>query len=115
MRLNVYVPDALGAQVKERLPGVNVSAVMQDALRAMLDCDHGRLQCADCGEVVDPEVAARSALSAFWRDLLWAWGPLVDRHGTAEGAARIAKGVAIDAGIPGADRLPLPRPVRNAS
>lgn len=109
MRLNVYVPDDLGETVKEALPDLNVSAVLQAALRAKLECSHERLRCDDCGEVVSGGVDAGEVLAAFWGDLLWAWQPLVDKGGTAEGAARVAKGIAVDAGVPGAELLPLPR------
>lgn len=116
MRINAYVPDGLAERVKAELPEVNVSAVLQEALRSLLDCDHDRLACADCGEPVDGSVVdAEEALAAFWSDLLHEWGPLVDRGGTAEGAARVGKAVAIAHGIPGADRKPLPRPPRHAA
>lgn len=111
MRLNVYVPDDLGERVKAALPDVNVSAVLQAALTKLIDCDHARVACADCGEPMDLSEVAGEALSRFYGDLLWALQPLVDRGGTAEGAARIAKTVAIEMCVPRADR-PLPRPVR---
>ena len=114
MRLNVYVPDELGERVREQLPDVNVSALLQQALRGLIECDHERLACADCGEVVDYSAAAGEALEMFWRELLYAWQPLVDRGGTAEGAARVGKEVAKALGVPGADRCPIPRPPRHA-
>lgn len=115
MRVNVYLPDDLGEQVKAALPDVNVSAVLQDALRRLLDCDHERLTCADCGEVVDASAVAGAAMDALWRELLWAWQPLVDKGGTAEGAARVGKDVAVRLGVPGAERRPLPRPPRHGA
>jgi post-segregation antitoxin (ccd killing protein) len=113
MRLNVSVPDDLVARVRTDLPDLNVSAVLQTALRRLLDCDHENLACADCGEPVDGSAAAGEELSLFWSELVHAWGPLVDKGGTAEGAARVAKGVAVGLGVPNADRVPLPRPVRS--
>ena len=109
VRVNVYVPDELGERIKADLPDVNVSAVVQDALRSLLECDHDRVACADCGEQVD---VVGEGLTRFWGELLWSWEPLVDRGGTAEGAARVAKSVAVRMGVPGADRMPLPRPTR---
>ena len=109
MRVNVHVPDDLARRVKERLPDLNVSALVQQALRGMLECSHERVCCADCGDVVDPSGAA---LKAFWGELLWEWEALVDRQGTAEGAARVGKDVAVRMGVPDADRMPLPRPPR---
>lgn len=107
------VPDDLVARVKEQLPDLNVSAVLQDALRGILDCGHEHLTCADCGEPVDGSVATGEELAAFWGELLWAWQPLVDRGGTAEGAARVGKEVAVRMGVPGAERKPIPRPPRS--
>lgn len=115
MRLNVYVPDDLGERVRDDLPDVNVSAVLQRALRGLLDCDHEQMACVDCGQVVEHSVSAGEALEAFWRELIYAWGPLVDRGGTAEGAARVGKEVAVALGVPGAERRPLPRPARHAA
>lgn len=116
MRLNVSVPDELIQQARADLPELNVSAVLQQALRGLLDCQHERLACADCGEPVDGSAAdTGEALAAFWSDLLHEWGPLVDRGGTAEGAARVGKAVAVRMGVPGAERKPLPRPPRHAT
>lgn len=113
MRINAYVPDDLAAQVKEHLPDVNVSAVLQEALRTLLDCDHDRLVCAGCGEEVDPTAVAGAALDAFYRELLWEWRALVNNHGTAVGAAQVAKRVAVAMGVPGAETRSLPRPPRS--
>ena len=110
MRVNVHVPDDLARRVKERLPDLNVSALVQQALRGMLECSHERVCCADCGDVVDP---SGDALARFWKELLWSWEPLVDRQGTAEGAARVGKEVAVRLGVPDAERTPLPRPPRS--
>lgn len=51
------------------------------------------------------------ALDALYRDLLWVLEDLVDRGGTAEGAARVLKAVAKRHGVRSADS-PLPRPSR---
>lgn len=112
LRVNVYVPDDLGERVKERLPDINVSAVLQQALVGLLDCDHERVACEDCGVSVDGGADALEALDRFWRELLHAWQPLVDRGGTAEGAARVGKAVAVEMGVPNAERRALPRPPR---
>lgn len=111
--MNVYVPDDLGAKVKERLPDLNVSNVLQQALRLLLDCDHERMACADCGESMNLESVSALAMEALYRELLWAWQPLVDQGGTAEGAARVAKVVAVELGVPGAEMRALPRPPRS--
>ena len=113
MRMNVYVPDHLAARVKDELPDLNVSAVLQQALSGLMECDHARVACSDCGAEVDGGAEAMEALDRFWRELLHAWGPLVDRGGTAEGAARVGKAVAVELGIPGAERRALPRPPKS--
>ena len=110
MRVNVYLPDSLGELV--RSADMNVSAIVQEALRQRLECDHERLTCSGCGGEAERSELAGEALGALWRDLLWAWEPLVDRRGTAEGAARVARDVAVRHGVPRADRIPLPRPSR---
>lgn len=51
------------------------------------------------------------AMEVLWKDMLWALEELVDRGGTAEGAARVLKQVAVRHAIPGAEN-PLPRPSR---
>jgi len=51
------------------------------------------------------------AMEALWRDMLYALEQLVDQGGTAEGAARVLKGVAVRHNVPGAQN-PLPRPSR---
>lgn len=112
MRVNVYLPDDLGERIKEALPDLNVSAIVQETLRGLLECRHERVACADCGEQVDIPAATGDALAAFWRELVWTWEPLVDRGGTAVGAAQVGKEVAVRMGVPGADRIPLPRPPR---
>ena len=115
-RKNVHLPNDLAAAVREQFPDLNVSAVLQEALRALLDgtCEHHRLTCADCGKGVSRHVVSVEALGAFWRELLWTWEPLVDKGGTAEGAARVGKEVAVRMGVPGAETQPLPRPPRAA-
>ena len=115
MRVNVSVPDTLIVQVRENMPDLNVSAVLQDALRGLLECGHQRVACMDCGEPVDSSVNTGEALAAFWSELLHVWQPLVDRGGTAEGAARVGKAVAVEMGVPGAERQPIPRPPRPTS
>lgn len=115
-RKNVSIPDDLLAAVAEHLPDLNVSAVVQDALRAMLEgeCPHSRITCTDCGQTLNRDAVSGEALSEFWAELLHEWQPLVDKGGTAEGAARVGKNVAVRMGVPGAERRALPRPARHA-
>jgi post-segregation antitoxin (ccd killing protein) len=108
-RVNLSLPDELAREVAERLPGLNVSAVLQDALRARLRCDHRELACASCSEPIDRHALEDRAVDRFYADALWELDELVRRGGTAEGAARVVQRVAASHG---ATRRPLPRPTR---
>jgi hypothetical protein len=109
-RLNVWVPDELHATFRARLPEANVSRLLQEAMRGLLDCRHEQLACRRCAAPIDRRRLVDERLSEFYSDLLWSLEPLVNRVGTAEGAARIAKDVALRFQIPGAEDVPLPRP-----
>ena len=111
-RVNVYVPDELDATVRSKLPDINVSQVLQRGLQAALECRHARLVCSECAFPVDHRELIDAALSKFFIDLLWALRNLVDRGGTAEGAARIAKQIAMQHQVSAAKNAPLPRPSR---
>ena len=112
MRVNVFLPDDLAAAVRENLPGLNVSKTLQGALAALLGCQHGELACAACGTVIDRAEVVAGELDAFYDELLRRLEPLVWKVGTAEGAARILRDVALLRGIGVAVRRPLPRPNR---
>lgn len=114
-RRNVWLPDELEAQLRERLPDLNVSAVLQESLLDLLgeDCEHRRLICVECGAEVHRSHLGGDAVAAYYSELIHELGPLVDQLGTAEGAARIAKRVALDFGVDGAERRALPRPPRS--
>src|SRR2546423_8100958 len=94
MRVNVWLPDELNATIKRELPDVNVSAVLQRSLAALLECRHDELACSACASPIDRRQLIDNALSAFYLDLHWKLCELVDRGGTAEAAARIAKDIA---------------------
>ena len=111
-RVTVWVPDELEATVREDLPGVNWSAATQAGLRALLECRHEDLSCTACGLAVSGRRIAVDAVTAAHRDLMLELRILVDRHGTLEGAARIAHRVAVAHGV--ADLGALPRSTRAA-
>jgi post-segregation antitoxin (ccd killing protein) len=111
-RLNVYLPDELAATVRATLPELNVSAVLQRGLQAALECRHHRMVCADCAAPVDHRELIDDALSSFFVDLYWKLHELVDKGGSAEGAARIAKEVGGRHRVAAAARMPLPRASR---
>lgn len=111
MRVNVWLPDELVAAVREHLPDVNVSKTLQAALRSLLSCKHDRMVCAECAQPVDLAALLDEAKSAFYSQLRWELEALVNNDGTAEGAARVAKDVAVAHQITAA-KAPLPRPGR---
>ena len=114
-RLNVSVPDELVTLVRDQLPGLNVSGVLQDALRTKLSCSHDDLDCARCGGRLNHWALVDQALGRFYGDILWEVGELVRRSAgaTAEGALRVVKRVATDKGVTEAAHRPLPRPARS--
>lgn len=111
-RLNVWVPDDLHRSIRTRLPGLNVSAVVQGALAAQLDCPHDHLTCASCSTPVDHRQLIDDASGRFYVRALEAIGNLARAGGTAEGAARVLKDQGERHQITAATRMPLPRPTR---
>lgn len=113
-RVSVTIPDELAREVRRQLPGVNVSGLLQDALRGALEgrCAHRRLECAVCAEPLDARRVAAVLLDAFYRDLLDALEALLFDGGSIEGAARIAKKIGLHHQIPLASMRPLPRLTR---
>ena len=110
-RVNVWVPDELH-QAASALPAVNWSAAIQSGLRGLLACDHDAMACTSCGHETTAEAVRREALERFYRDLLTELALLVAAAGTPEGAARVARKVALAHGIAGAASAPLPRLTR---
>lgn len=111
MRINVYVPDALAAQVREQLPGLNVSATLQATLSSLLTCDHAVVTCDECSAELGRVEIEGAGVRRFFAELVTAVEPLVWRGGTATGAAQALFGVGRAWRIPQAN-APLPRPTR---
>jgi post-segregation antitoxin (ccd killing protein) len=109
MRANVYLPNELAETVRRELPDINVSAVLQRALAALLGCTHDELVCAACATPVDHKQLVDVALGRFFVDLMWELRTLVDRGGTVEGAARVLKHCGELHHITTASSYPLPR------
>lgn len=105
-RVNVWLPDELHQTVRTDLEGVNLSAVLQDGLRALLDCRHERAVCASCAAPVDIDAARADAVHAMTLDVVDRLRPLL-AQGTVEGAGRIVVDVAAAHGAPG---IAAPRP-----
>lgn len=110
-RLNVWLPVELATTVRANLPSVNVSQVLQEGLRALLGCKHDRIACAACAAELDRGALIDTAKGEYYSQLLWELEDLVAAGGTAEGAARVAKSVALAHQLSAA-RQPLPRPGR---
>ncbi len=111
-RVNVYLPDELAATLRAELPELNLSQLVQEAIRGVLGCSHVELACRACAEPIDRWALVDDHLGRFYGDLLWELTDLVGRCGTAEGAARVVKAVAQRFRIRQADQIPLPRPTR---
>jgi len=108
-RINVTLPDALATIVRERMPGLNVSGVLQHALQSLIECRHDALGCPTCGATVKRSALADVAVVGFYRELIFALHTPISRCETAEGAARVMRAVAQDHGVD-VDRVaPLPR------
>lgn len=114
-RVNVWLPQALFDVVRAQLPDVNVSQLLQEALRGALGCQHEQLACAQCAQPIDRWAMVDERMDGFFRDAMWRIGELVHTgKGTAEGAARILKERGQSWKIPAAQRYTLPRPSRAA-
>jgi hypothetical protein len=115
-RVNLSIPNALLAQVRHELPGLNLSEIFRAALGAQLvGCAHDDLECSVCSAPVDRRDLLDRALVAFYGALRDRVDELVYRgDGTAEGAAMIMRKVADDFGVSVAYSRPLPRPTKRA-
>lgn len=111
-RANVYVPAELWAEVEEQLPDLNVSAMLQEALRSALRCDHDQVACTSCAAELSRADVAQAELEALYRDAMDRFEGLVRSGGTATGAAKVFRDVGRIHGVAAADAMPLPRPTR---
>lgn len=111
-RKSVYVPEELWSRVEEELSGVNVSALLQEALRAALECSHDELTCLGCATSLTRADVAHERTEALYRDLMGKLEDLVRSGGTATGAAKVLRDVGRAHQVEAADILPLPRPSR---
>lgn len=106
--MNLSVPSELLEEVRRQIPDLNLSAVLQEALREHLECTHERLGCARCGVPVSRDGIIDRALTYFYGDVQAALGPLVRQGGTAEGAARKVREVAVEWQLRFAIETPAP-------
>lgn len=115
MRVNVYLPDELVAQLKTDRPSLNLSRFLRDALAELATCRHDAAVCGHCAAPIDVRALVDVAKERLYLDTLGELGHLVrSGGGTPEGAARIVKEVAQRHQVRAADRQPLPRPTREA-
>lgn len=113
-RVTVYVPDQLRDRVRDELPGLVISQVLQAALVSKLDCRHDELSCARCAAQVDRLELVDAALGAFYGEAWYRLGELAGQAGTAEGAVAIFRRVGEDFGISCVAHYPLVRSTREA-
>jgi hypothetical protein len=113
-RVNLTVPEELLVQFRQQAPGACLSQILRESLVQRLDCDHGYLQCEGCSKTFSFQQMAGAGAAKFLGELLWKFTELVDRGGSAEGAARVAKDLGVRMQIPGAEGMSLPRPSRSA-
>ena len=93
-RINVTLPDELARLVRETMPGLNVSGVLQAALAELTQCPHERLTCSCCGALTKRREVVAIALGSFYRDLIWSLQTPVSQCATAEGATRVVQNTA---------------------
>jgi hypothetical protein len=110
MRVNVYIPDELAERVRAELPDLNLSKLVQSALSSARGCIHERVTCELCGALIGKAELSAQILEDFYREAMNRLEDLVRKCGTAEGAARILRDVALGHDV-GRFR-PLPRPTR---
>ncbi len=114
-RVNLSIPRALLDAARERSPGLNLSALLRDALGAQLElCDHETISCTVCHQSFDRRSMIEDALGAFYDAAHARLSELVYQDGTAEGAMRVLRDVARDWGVSMAEHRPLPRPTRKS-
>lgn len=108
-RVNVWLPEELHTTLHERLPSLNLSELVQSAIRGVLGCRHEELACATCAEPISRWKLIDDALGRFYDDLMWRLEEHLHRGGTTEGTGRVMKDVAERHQISAAGRVPLPR------
>jgi hypothetical protein len=88
-RVNVWIPDELHHTIKSRVPRLNLSAIVQGALAATLECDHDELACATCSAGVERSGIADEAMGRLYDLALGKLERLMNDGGTVEGAIRL--------------------------
>jgi hypothetical protein len=111
-RINIWVTPGLLEAAREVNPDLNVSALVQEALREVIGCSHEELACRKCSAPIVRADVVEKAVTSFYLDALDAIGELVRRGGTAEGAARKLREIAGRWRLKIATEAPLPRPTR---
>jgi len=112
-RVNVTMPDELAVLVRETMPGLNLSGLLQETLQRLVECPHAVLTCACCGARTARAELVAIALGSFYREVIWQLQEPISRCATAEGAARVVQSIARSWEVPDVDRTPLPRSTRS--
>lgn len=113
-RITLSLPDELLVLVRKEMPRVNISALLRERLVVLLQCEHQELACVRCAAPLPRRDLEDDAMGRLYKDVMWELRVLVDRVGTAEGAARVFKDIAEGHGVTAAAAYPLPRPSRAA-
>jgi cysteine synthase len=109
-RVNVWVPDVLLARLRETLPGVSMSELVQAAVTGVLSCAHtSAVACAQCGAHVEIEAIRAEARAEMWRTIESRVRLLVGTHGTIVGAHKVIRDEGVRAGVVAAARTPEAR------
>lgn len=112
-RLSLSLPEDLAIRIATERPGLNISALLQSALRGVLDdCAHDRWLCASCTAPIERRQVEDAAAGQLYRAAMVAIGDLVAVCGTAEGAARLLRREGQKLGVELAFATPLPKPTR---
>jgi len=107
-RVNVSVPAELLERARELHPDFNASGLFQDALRALVSCEHTDLVCARCGTSMREAAIADRALTRFYVDVISMVHDHARAEGTVIGLSRRLRDLARSYQLRIATELPLP-------
>jgi hypothetical protein len=110
--VNLSIPAALLAQVREQAPGLNLSQVLRDALAAKLGCTHDELTCSECATELDRRELIDAVLCKLYSDVQWEHTTQVSNGGTLDGFGGVLKRVFAGYGTSNVERVPVARSTR---
>lgn len=107
-RINVSVPVELLDRARELNPNLSPSALLQEALRTAIGCEHEALVCARCDKPIRRLEIVDQALSHFYADVQAIVADHARRGGTVEGVGRRVKELGQSHQLRIASELPAP-------